>query len=281
MSTLYVVATPIGNLADISERAVQVLSSVSLILCEDTRTSGVLLSRLGIRAELSSYHKFNEKGRADSVVQRMLDTDMDVAVISDAGTPCVSDPGAIVVAECAERGIPVVGVPGASATVTAMSVSGFEGSFAFVGFPPRKRSELKTFFESGLPTNVDNHVFYESPKRILVTLEVLAEVHPEAKICLCNDLTKKFERIYRGTAKDVVLELLQNANAELGEYACVINLRLEPTPTVDVPAEAALFMELLSGADMREAKAKLGDQYSRNELYAAAVRVKEFLEGQQ
>ena len=280
MSTLYVVATPIGNVADVTERAVQTLNSVSLILCEDTRTSGILLARLGIRAELQSYHKFNEKGKAVSVAERMMQEDIDVAVISDAGTPCISDPGTDVVRECAARGIPVVGIPGASATVTAMSVSGFDGTFAFVGFLPRKKGELKEFFAKGLPTAIDNHVFYESPKRIIDTLEVLGEVLPEAEICLCNDLTKKFERIYRGTVQQVLQQLKLNDNAALGEYAAVLHVRVEPSVDASMPPEAALFMEMLNGADLREAKARLADGYGRNELYAAALKIKDFLSKQ-
>lgn len=280
MSTLYVVATPIGNVADISERAVRILDGVALILCEDTRTSGVLLSKLDIHTRLESYHKFNETTKAESVAERMLAEDMDVAVISDAGTPGISDPGVAVVRACADRGIPVVGVPGASACVTVMSVAGFEGNFAFVGFMPRKKSELKAFLTSELPTGVQNHVFYESPKRILDTLSVMSEVCSEAQICLCNDLTKKFERIYRGTVQEVLSELSANANAELGEYAGVLSWERHDAPSSDMPAEAALFMELLNGADMRDAKQSLSDKYTRNELYSAGLRVKRFLEGE-
>jgi 16S rRNA (cytidine1402-2'-O)-methyltransferase len=280
MSTLYVVATPIGNIADITERAVQILGSVSFVLCEDTRTSGILLSRLGIKAELISYHKFNEKGRAESVAERMAAEDLDVAVISDAGTPCISDPGVEIVRECANRGISVVGVPGASATVTAMSIAGFDGTFAFVGFLPRKKSELKQVFTNGLPTGIDNHVFYESPKRVVETLEVLAEVLPQAEICVCNDLTKKFERIYRGTALEALEGLKSNPNAELGEYAVVLHHRFEQKAETAMPAEAAIFMQLLEGASMRDAKENLAEKFGRNELYAAALRVKEFLQEQ-
>ena len=278
MSTLYVVATPIGNVADISERAVQVLNGASVILCEDTRTSGVLLSKLGVRARLESYHKFNEQAKAESMAERMLKEDMDVAVISDAGTPCVSDPGVDIVRACAERGIPVVGVPGASASITAMSVSGFDGSFAFVGFMPRKKSELKAFLQDELPTRTKNHIFYESPKRVLDTISVISEVYPEAQICLCNDLTKRFERIYRGTAKEVFEELSANGNAELGEYVGVLHWERQERASCDMPAEAAVFMELLSGADMRDVKKSLEGKYARNELYSACLRVKEFLD---
>lgn len=278
MSTLYVVATPIGNLSDLSSRAIEILGSVSVILCEDTRTSGILLSKLGIKKELVSYHKFNERERARAVIERMERTGEDFALISDAGTPCISDPGVELVRECAECGIEVVGVPGASATVTAMSVAGFDGNFAFLGFPPRKRSEIREFFTDNLPTGVDNHVFYESPRRIVDTLDVLAEVMPEAQICVCNDLTKKFERKYRGTVSSVLDSLKGNPNAELGEYVAVLHARSERASQEKLPAECAIFMELLNGAGLSEARDALAGGYSRNELYSATLKIKKFLE---
>jgi 16S rRNA (cytidine1402-2'-O)-methyltransferase len=219
---LYVIATPIGNPADLSPRAVAALQAVSLILCEDTRTSFPLLREYGINAPLRSYHKFNEQAAVGGVIAQ-LQSGGDVALITDAGTPCVSDPGYLLVKACAENGIAVTPIPGASALIAALSISGFNiVSFTFRGFLPRTEGKLRRVISDTLSEPSPVTVFYEAPHRILETVRVCAEEIPGSRLCLCNDLTKAHERIYRGTTAEVLEELSSNPNFAKGEYVMVL-----------------------------------------------------------
>ena len=242
--TLYIVATPIGNLSDMTPRGVQVLTDVDIIAAEDTRHSRVLLSKFDIRTPSFSCHKFNEEKRGDFFVQALTDG-KDVALISDAGTPCISDPGHRLVKLAAEAGIEIVPVCGANAAAAALSISGFDASnFTFLGFLPRTRKEQAELFDRFAS---HNHpiVFYESPLRITKTLAWLGETYPNADICLCNDLTKKYEKTYRGSPETVLEELSQNPSAQKGEYTCVVSLNTDtttedPTETETLSLEAQL-----------------------------------------
>ena len=278
--TLYVVATPIGNLGDLSPRAAEVLASVDLIAAEDTRTSGVLLDKLGIsRQRLAAYHKFNEEESAAGLAA-LLREGKDLALITDAGTPCISDPGCVLVRAAAEAGVCVTAVPGASAVAAALSVSGFNTlSFSFYGFLPRRDGEIAGVFRRIRSEYARVAVFYESPRRIAASMKILCRELPGAGVCLCNDLTKKFERIYRGSPERVLAELSDNPAAEKGEYVLVLSLppaeeRAEgPAP---LPAEAALCLRLLEGETVREAVEALAatGAYGKNELKRAGIRVK-------
>ena len=240
---LYVVATPIGNLKDITARAAEVLSSVDFIAAEDTRVTSVLLNHLDIKAPMHSYHKFNEAARAESFVEKLREG-KSCALVTDAGTPGISDPGALLVAAAVKADIEVISVPGASAVAAALSVSGFAFlSYAFYGFLPRKGQEpaLSAMFNSG----VDAFVLYESPHRIIATLEVIETIAPQARLAVCNDLTKKFERIYRGLPCEVLDDLKQNSNTNKGEYTLVVENAATRTDD-DLPSEtpsAALSLE--------------------------------------
>ncbi len=203
--TLYVVATPIGNISDISSRALDILRSVDFILCEDTRHSGILLGRYAIKNKLVSYFAHNEALRVDQIVPR-LDSGASAAVISDAGSPGISDPGARIVDACHDAGIRVCPIPGPSAVVAAISAAGFYEcpQFEFVAFFPRKMQEKRILFESTtkLPRVL---VGYESPQRIVETLRDLAAVAgPQKRVCLCRELTKKFETVMRATVAEVI-----------------------------------------------------------------------------
>ena len=274
--TLYVVATPIGNLADISRRAMEVLSAVDIIAAEDTRTSGNLLRQLGVthRAKWVSHHKFNERARIEALLEA-LRQGQSVALLSDAGTPCISDPGYLLVRAAADEGLAVVGVPGPCAAVTALSVSGFPAEgFVFVGFLPRRPAEILPLLAPG-----QTLVFYESPKRIAATTALLAQHFPEAALCLCNDLSKKFEQIYRGAPAAVLAALQANPHAEKGEYTCVAVL---PPKKSDAMDEAPLSLEALlvdamvqTGGSLKEAIQALSAQHGKNALYAASLRLKE------
>ncbi|MGN1451494.1 MAG: 16S rRNA (cytidine(1402)-2'-O)-methyltransferase [Eubacteriales bacterium] len=283
--TLFVVATPIGNLGDISSRAAETLRNADIIAAEDTRTSGVLLDRLGIgRQKLRAYHKFNEETGSDGLVAELV-SGKDVALITDAGTPCVSDPGSILVRKAVSAGICATAVPGASAVAAAISVSGFNAvAFAFYGFLPRKDRETSEVLRRINSEYARVAVFYESPKRIEASLELICRELPGAEICLCNDLTKKFERIYRGSAGDVLSEVRANPDSGKGEYAIVINLGPDkPGGETDgggVSPEAGILELVLNGASVREASDRLIalGKYSKNDIKRAAIRVKERFE---
>ena len=282
--TLYVVATPIGNMGDMTARGIEVLSSVDIIAAEDTRTSGVLLDKLCIDGQkLVAYHKFNEEAGASGLI-RLLQEGKNIALITDAGTPCVSDPGSILVREAVSAGIAVTAVPGASAVAAAISVSGFNTvAFSFFGFLPRKDGEIAAVLERIKGEYARVSVFYESPRRIKDSLKVMKKVIPEASLCLCNDLTKKFERIYRGSPADVLAELDANPDYSKGEYALVISLpeyAEEEKSETPVSPELAILSLVLEGATVREAAAELISKgaFPKNDIKRAAINLKERFE---
>lgn len=283
---LYVVATPIGNLEDISPRAVRTLAEADLIAAEDTRHSRVLLARFSIKTPLVSCHKFNEAEKLDYFMEA-LRSGKNIALISDAGTPCLSDPGHRLVARAGEEGAEVIGVCGPNAAVTALSVSGFDASsFVFMGFLPRHKKDIAKVFEDHFRIGVPV-VFYESPKRMAGTLEILAEDFPNTCICLCNDLSKKFERTYRGTPAQVLFAFRENPSAEKGEYVCVAkpdraHLEAENATKADgspTPAstEARLVdIMLKNGSSLKAAVNTLHEEsrLPKKEIYAASLRLK-------
>ena len=280
--TLYVVATPIGNLEDMTPRAVRVLQEVDIIAAEDTRHSRILLSHFNIKnTQLYSCHKFNEERRGDFFVSKMLEGQT-VALISDAGTPCISDPGHRLVSAAAEAGIDVVAVCGASAVVGALSVSGFDVTgFRFLGFLPRKKRDIADCLREVFPCTV---VFYESPKRIEDTIGVLDECFSDAKICLCNDITKKFEKLYRGNPSEVLQQLRENENSGKGEYTCVVNVDSvleEDKPDDDVSLESQIIDIMVKTNDtLKGACDKLrlqNEKLSKKEIYKAMLNLKNIL----
>lgn len=283
MGVLYIVATPIGNMGDISPRALDVLGQVSLIAAEDTRVTGMMLSRFNVRKPMISYHKFSEKDKSEQIIQKLMEDDYDVAVVTDAGTPCISDPGSVLVDMAHNNGIAVVGIPGASAVTLALSVSGFDTTtFTFYGFFPRTKSEQEEFLCKIKTDSSRCAIFYESPKRILKTLKALSEFKMDGRVCVCNDLTKKFERIYRGTIDKVFEEIENNEKSELGEYAIVFEkAEIEATKqenTHEVSVEARIFDCVLKGMSIKEAVGKVSDEgVSRNEAYTAGLNVKKYL----
>ena len=282
MGVLYVVATPIGNMGDISPRALEVLGQVSLIAAEDTRVTGLMLSRFNIHKPMVSYHKFSEKDKSESIIERLKGNDFDVAIVTDAGTPCISDPGSILVDVAYREGIKVIGVPGASAVTLALSVSGFDTeSFSFYGFFPRNKGDQEEFLQKIKGDSTKCAVFYESPKRIIKSLKALLEYGIQGRICVCNDLTKKFERIYRGNIDDVVEMIEDNEKSELGEYAVVLEKVVEKEEVEEgfvVSIEARIFDCVLQGMSVRDAVAKLADEgVSRNDAYNAGLNVKKYL----
>ncbi len=230
--TLYLVATPIGNLADLSERALKVLSEVDFVAAEDTRNSGLLLSRFGISKPLVSYFEHNKKERGERIAERLAAGES-CALITDAGTPAISDPGEDIVRLCAERGIPVTSVPGACAAVTALTLSGLAtGRFCFEGFLPtakKERNERLAF----LQTEERTMILYEAPHRLKSTLADLASAFgEERKITLCRELTKLNEEVMRTTIGEAMA--VYEEKSPKGEYVLV----LEGCPHDSVKKEA-------------------------------------------
>ncbi len=220
MSTLFLVATPIGNLADMSYRAIEVLKSADLILCEDTRTSARLLQEYGISTPTQSYHLHNEHQRTHQIID-WVEGGRSIALISDAGTPGISDPGFLLVREAQNRGVQVVAVPGASAVLTALVLSGLPSDrFIFEGFLPPKKGRKKRI-ESWIDEE-RTIVIYESVHRINKLLEELHEyLQPERVIAVTRELTKTFEEVIRGTIPEVKARCEQHENLK-GEFVVVI-----------------------------------------------------------
>jgi 16S rRNA (cytidine1402-2'-O)-methyltransferase len=249
--TLYIVATPIGNLNDMTQRAIEVLHSVDFILCEDTRHSSILLEHFGIRKRLVSYFAHNEALRTDQFMPR-LEEGQNAALITDAGTPGVSDPGSRLVDACLEAGIKVCPLPGACAVPTAVSASGFYRftGFEFVAFFPRKSSERRSLFES-FASRETVLVGYESPQRLVSLLEDLIAVMGERRrVCLCRELTKKFESIERMTAGEM---LSKWSDTPCKGELCLVIEGAEPEVNADrsaLPSEAIKLIDLMKAREI-------------------------------
>ena len=283
MSTLYVVATPIGNLGDMSPRAVETLKSVALIAAEDTRVTRKLTTHFGIETPLISCHQHNERGRGAEIVDRMLAENIDVAVVTDAGTPAISDPGTEIVRRAAEAGIPVVAVAGPTAMAAAVSVSGFDlPSFTFYGFLPRQAGELREkLLDIGRKS--EGAVFHESPHRVKALVKAIGDTLPGARLSVSCDLTKLHELTLRGAPEEILSALEGNEKSEKGEYCLVADLRgvqlPEEAPAPQASLEARLFERLLGGESLRSATEALAAQgEKKNAVKAAALRIKQFLD---
>jgi 16S rRNA (cytidine1402-2'-O)-methyltransferase len=201
--TLYIVGTPIGNLGDITLRAIETLKQVSLIAAEDTRHTGQLLQKLGITAPPTSLHEHNEKAKAAQMVERLLQGES-IALVSDAGMPVLSDPGAYLVQQAAAAGVPVTVVPGVSAATAALALSGFWGDrFRFEGFPPKKSAAMERWLE-GLSSEETPVICYESPYRVVKTLEAIRKVLGEVPVVVARELTKLYEETTRGSTSQVL-----------------------------------------------------------------------------
>lgn len=287
MAKLYVVATPIGNLADMTPRAIETLKNCALIAAEDTRVTGALCAHFDIHTRLISSHRHNEEVKAPSIVEKMLREDIDVAIVTDAGTPCISDPGWALVREAAAAGIEVLCVPGPTAMAGTLCVSGFDTrEFAFYGFLPRGGKELKEKLFSIARSGVPIAVVHESPHRVTALCETIADILPDVYICACCDLTKKFEKTIRGKAEDVARALRENPKTEKGEYCLAIDLhdvRIEKEENgSNVSLEARLLEAMIEGVSLREAGVRLMERgEKRNEVYRASTRVKAFLYAQE
>ena len=284
--TLYIVATPIGNSRDMSPRGTQILTDADIIAAEDTRRSMVLLNKLGIKNKLVSNHKFNEYGKARYFINEMK-AGRSVAVITDAGTPCISDPGNELIKAAVEEGIRVVGVPGCCAAVNALAISGFDlSSFTFFGFFPRENAERRKLLERLRRGDTRTFALYESPKRIMELVDFFIESEANLRLCLCNDMTKLHEMSFRGTPAEVKEQLLAKGNYDKGEYAVVLEVaqdyvfnKVEHTVSPEAMLVDAMAVRGLNSKDAVAAVlADENNSYSKNELKAAALRLKKMFE---
>ncbi len=225
IGTLYIVATPIGNLEDMTLRAIRILKEVDVILCEDTRTTGKLLSKYEIKNKTISYHAHSTKNKENQIIE-LLREGKNLALVSDAGTPCVSDPGVMLVDSVYEEfgdEARVLPIPGASALVSAISASGIStANFTFLGFLPHKKGR-ETIFNK---INESDYacVFYESTHRLLKTLSSLSEIlDTKRKVVIAREITKKFEEIKRGSAKELLDFFTNNTQKQKGEFVIIVD----------------------------------------------------------
>ena len=212
---LYIVATPIGNLKDITLRALEVLKSVDLIACEDTRVTSKLLARYEIKKPLISYHQHSKLAKIDNIIEK-LRSGKDVALVSDAGTPNIDDPGGVLVDRAYEEDIEIITIPGPSALGAALAICGFPAnSFLFLGFLPKKKGRQTLF--TALQNEKRMIVFYESVYRVKKSLNDFLEYLGDREVCVCREMTKKFETVYRGKISEVVNEI-----KEKGEFVIIV-----------------------------------------------------------
>jgi 16S rRNA (cytidine1402-2'-O)-methyltransferase len=225
MANFYIVSTPIGNLEDISKRALRTLKEVDLILCEDTRVTKKLLNHFDIKTPTSSYHQHSKLKKINFIIEKIKE-EKNLALVSDAGTPGISDPGNKLIEEVVEEfadSVKIIPIPGPSALISALSISGLRvQKFTFLGFPPAKRKRKK-FFEEVVGSKYPV-VFYESPHRIIRTLEELEAINNKLDVFLCRELTKIFETTYRGNIAKV-LEKLKKEKPK-GEFVVIIKNNL-------------------------------------------------------
>ena len=280
MAMLYVVATPIGNLQDFSPRAVETMKSAGVIIAEDTRVTMKLCQVFGFHAPLLSCHRHNEDSKADMIAERIEKEDLIAVMVTDAGTPCISDPGSEVVRACIERHIPVIPIPGCCAGVAALSVSGADArEFAFYGFLPREKKALREKLTE-IADGVRVAVIHESPFRITELTEVIAELLPEAMLTVCCDLTKLHEKTLYGKPAEVLSALRSNDKTEKGEYCVVMDLhsihpRTKEEPAAALSTEARLIETMKEGKTLRQAQDLLILQgENKNAVKQAALLLK-------
>lgn len=280
-NALYVVATPIGNLGDITTRALHVLTKVDIVAAEDTRNTQSLLQHYGIKANLIAVHQHNERNAADGIA-KLLSEGKSVALVTDAGTPAVSDPGARVVAAIHTAGFRVIPIPGASAVIAAISASGEgEDGFMFCGFLSAKVGERKRRLEE-LHANNIALVFYESPHRIVESVAAMAEVFADSRtLIICRELTKKFETIHRVKLSQAVEWLESDTNQQRGEFVLVLSKPIVGAEDEAKMAEDARLAKtlqiLLNELPVKQAVA-LAVQITgekKNKVYDLALQLKE------
>ena len=267
---LYIVATPIGNKSDFSLRAVEILKNVDIIACEDSRTSTNLLETYGISTKLVSYHKFNEKQRTEEFL-KLLNEGKKIALISDAGTPCISDPGRILVNELFTKNIKISSIPGASTITTFISmIPRNTEEFAFCGFLPRAANQQAKVINKFIDTDL---VFYESPLRLIETLKNISEIRGNSsRIAVGRELTKMFEEVKTGTVEEIID--YYNANTLKGEIVCMLYAQESFKDDVDLTQNIQKLKKLnYSDKDISQILSTLYD-INKNKVYKLALDIK-------
>ena len=275
-SALYIVPTPIGNLDDITLRAIEVLKNATLIAAEDTRHSKILLDKLGISGKkMISCHDHNEEQRADMIIDEVKKGGI-VALISDAGSPLINDPGYRVVTICSKQNVKVVPLPGPCALITALEASALPtDKFMFCGFFPVKEKELTDTVQA--LSDVDyTAVFYETPRRIIDTMEIVAKVLPEHDVTLCREMTKTFESFYRLKAKDAPEFLKADSDRTKGEFVVAIGA-LKAETTEIKPTVVKALKELIKTSPVKAVANVLSELtgLKKNDLYNLALELKD------
>ena len=269
---LYVVATPIGNLRDITIRALETLAAASVVLCEDTRMSARLLDHYGIKGRRVALHEHNERAKADEIVQRVAAGEA-IALISDAGTPLLSDPGFPLIRALAEAGLPVFPIPGASALLSALVVAGLPtDAFAFHGFLPSKAGARGNAIKA-LKDSRETLVFYESPRRLDDTLAAMAEIFGGRQAAVALELTKRFERVHRGTLAELAAEF---ADSETRGEAVIVVAGAAEAAVADAADWQAELLAAMADQPLRAAVDAVTEKFGlkRKEVYDAALALK-------
>lgn len=262
----YIVPTPIGNLGDISLRAIEVLNSVDLIACEDSRVTQKLLNHYNIKTKCVSYHKYNEKERISDIIET-LESGQKMALVSDAGTPLICDPGSVIVKELRERGFSITSLAGANAIITFLSqISREDEKFSFLGFLPKTPAQIESLVKTY--ENQDT-VFYESPNRIINTLRVIQKVRPEAKIAIGRELTKVFEEIVIDKIENVIKHLEENVSK--GEFVVMIFRSSQNPEEADMLNKIKLLQD--KGFSAKDISIILSELYglNKNKIYKIAI----------
>ncbi len=267
---LYIVATPIGNLEDVTLRALETLHEVKLIAAEDTRRTRQLLAAYDIKTPITSYHEHNKRTKLNYIMDCLKD--QDVALVSDAGMPGISDPGYELIVACTQQGIPVVPIPGPSVVITALAVSGLDtGRFTYVGFLPRKAGARQQLLKS-VADEYATIVVLESPHRLLAALNDILAVLGNRKVAVCRELTKIHEEVFRGEINQAIAHFTKPR----GEFTLVIDGKKEPEkPKLTPDIKRQLQALRRSGIAAKEAVAKLAEKtgVSRKELYRAWLKL--------
>lgn len=262
----YIVPTPIGNLGDITQRAIDTLNSVDMIACEDSRVTLKLLNHFNIKTKCVSYHKYNEKERISQIIE-ILESGKKMALVSDAGTPLICDPGSIIVKELRDRGFSITSLPGANAVITFLSqISREDEKFSFIGFLPKTETQIQnivTHYE------FEDVVFYESPNRILNTLQIIQTIRPEAKVAVGRELTKIFEEIVVDNIENVIEYFEKNISK--GEFVVMIFRSEKNYEETDIQNKIKLLQNKgFSGKDISIILSELYG-FNKNKIYKMTV----------
>ena len=263
---LYLCATPIGNLGDISLRAIEILKSVDLIACEDSRVTQKILNHYDIRTKCLSYHKYNEKERINEILE-FLKTGQKMALVSDAGTPLICDPGSVIVKELRNNGYSVTALPGANAIVTFLSqISRKDEEFSFIGFLPKTQAKIEEIAQYYKYKDV---VFYESPNRIIQSLEYIQNIRPNSKVAFGRELTKIFEEIKIGKISEIINYL--KTNVAKGEFVCLIFRDEKDSDTTDIARKIKILQD--KGFSAKDISVILSELYgiNKNLVYKISI----------